>query len=396
MGWPLPNNGDRAARWCWSSDNYRLIVVVRSCRSCLWEELTLGRCDCLQGSDDHGDSAEEANTGSHASSTGSRDRGRGSGINTSSAGDRSGGGQGGESTRGVRRSRSGGRRSGGRGGSSDGLRVRARDNHDGGRADAVADGGEANLGDGHLRADGDGAAGRLASTAGAGNNRRRHDLNGGVDGGGDSSGGGSEDGGDGGRVGDDAGVLAGVAGADTLEVGDGLGNLLVRLAVGVQAVENVVDERLVRAVAVGVGVVRAADGAEPGVQARRHDTGAGQSLNGGSRRGGRDTLGGRNALSRGNTLSGSSGGGRNRLGGQLGRVRRGHLGRAGHAGDGLSDGADSGRNSNDRRNGSGVVSVTRAVRDGRSTAGDDRGHGGENGAGGDVAGDRSESGGLGS
>lgn len=68
--------------------------------------------------------------------------------------------------------------------------------------------------------------------------------------------------------------------ADTLEENDSLGDDLVGLTVGVNALEDVLDEDRVGAVAPGVRVVRAADAEQEGVQASRDNVGARKSLDG--------------------------------------------------------------------------------------------------------------------
>jgi hypothetical protein len=60
-----------------------------------------------------------------------------------------------------------------------------------------------------------------------------------------------------------------------LEEDDGLGDHIIRLAVGVDTAEDVLDKLLVGAVACRVRVIRAADTEKPSVQARRDDAGAG-------------------------------------------------------------------------------------------------------------------------
>lgn len=142
-----------------------------------------------------------------------------------------------------------------------------------------------NLGHGHGSVNDDGGAGACngrAGLVGAGNNGGKVDGDGGENG--NNRGRGSSSGDIGGDAGSDARVGVDIGGADTLEEGNGIRDDGVRLAVGVDALIDVLDEEGVGAEAGSVGVVSAASLEQEGVQARRDDTRARKGLN----RGGRD------------------------------------------------------------------------------------------------------------
>lgn len=140
----------------------------------------------LQGNDGHGDDTEEADTGTHAGGASGGDRRlRGSsgwvGDANAGAGDGAGlsnsrEGAGGERSRRDSDAGRGGNRGvgGGLGGGG------GHDRDPGGAAGALADGGEADLGHGQVRADDDSAAGGLAGAASARDHRRGDHLNRGV------------------------------------------------------------------------------------------------------------------------------------------------------------------------------------------------------------------------
>jgi hypothetical protein len=184
-----------------------------------------------------------------------------------------------------------------------------------------------------------------------------------------------DDGRDGLGAGDDGRVLRCVRCADALEEDNGLRDDLVRLAMGVDAAEDVLDKDGIGAVAGSIGVVRAREAEEPGVQAAGDDTGARESLDraGGLGRGGRDRDEGRgrglllNWLSRGLLLD--------RLAGRRGRS----------GGDGLRDGAH-GRGER-YNNGGESNGLARAVGHSRRTACDSRDNSREDGRGAEEAGD---------
>ena len=113
-----------------------------------------------------------------------------------------------------------------------------------------------------------GAGGRdgLAVGVGAGHNGGDINADGGVDGARGDGHGGGHVAGDGG-TGGDARVLGNVGSAETLDVDDSLGDDLVGLTVSEDAVEDARDEDFVGAVARRVGVVRAANLEQEGVQA---------------------------------------------------------------------------------------------------------------------------------
>lgn len=160
-----------------------------------------------------------------------------------------------------------------------------------------------------------------------------------------------------------------MGGADTLEELGGLGDDVVAGTVGVDAVENVLDEGRVGAVAGGVGVVLAAGREQPGAQALRDDIRARKGLNGASGDGGRG-LGDR----RGNRLLGR---------GTLGRLLDG-LGGTRSVDDGLGDGADGGGEGNRGGDNDGSARLGGAVGDLRSARGDGLDTGGVDGGGGVV------------
>lgn len=120
---------------------------------------------------------------------------------------------------------------------------------------------------------GDGLGGAAVGDGGAILDTRLGDHSGDMDSGvGDrGNGGGTSDSevvGDGVDASDDAGVLRDVRSADTLEEGNGLGDNVIGLTIGVQAGEGLLDELLVGAEAGNVKVVLAlSDNVEPGVQA---------------------------------------------------------------------------------------------------------------------------------
>lgn len=182
--------------------------------------------------------------------------------------------------------------------------------------------------------------------------------------------------GDGGAGGDGR-VALGVGAAQALEVLDGLGDGLVRVAVGVQAVVDVGDKGFVRAVAGRVRVVDAAHNVVPGGDAGGHDAGVGQG--GGGGRGARDDAAGGNdddGRRAGLLLGGRRGDRRGRGGLDDGWWDSASLcdGVAGSEDRGLcsSNGADGGRHSNNNGGHDGALALgaSRAVSDGRSAGRD--------------------------
>lgn len=154
---------------------------------------------------------------------------------------------------------------------------------------------------------------------------------------------------------------------------------------GVDAVEDVLDEDLIGAVAGRVRVVGAANAEQEGVQALGNNIGARKSLNCGNRRGG------------GGTHSFGAAAYSFRAAGSLCNLRSGLRGLGGLSSLGagmdrsasLSDRADSGRHSDG--NNRGGDRAGRAVRDSLSTAGDGRDEGGENSRCAQEAGDKGAS-----
>ena len=292
------------------------------------------------------------------------------------------------------------------GGASD-----SRDRGDGDDINATGGAcGEVDLGHGHAGVDDNGGAGardHLTGVIGAGHDGGGLDNDGGVDRGDGRRGSDSDVGGHGG-VGGDAGILVNPLSADALEVGNGLGDDLVGLAVGIEAVEDVLNKGGIRAVARGIRVVAAANVEHEGVQAGRDDARAGKSLDRQDRgdgtgaaavashsRGSRASrgLGGGTGRGFGGSSRGLGGGSSRGLGGGASRSLGGGASRNGAALDGshgLSDGADSRRDGDcDNR---GDHRVGRAVSDGRLARGDGLGASGEDGrgaieAGGDGLGD---------
>lgn len=251
---------------------------------------------------------------------------------------------------------------------------------DGNDVDAAGGaGGEVDLRHGHAGVDDDGAArvgDLLAGLVGARNNGGDVDDDGGIDGGDGGRGSDGDVGGNGG-VGGDAGVGVHPLAADTLEVGDGLGDDGVGLTVGVEAVVDVLDELGVRAVARGVGVVGAANEEHEGVQAGRDDVGAGEGLDGLDRAGDAGGV----------AAAGHRGGGRASRGSRADSARS-SVGL--NAGQGLGHRANSSRDSDS--DDSGDNRVGRAVGDRRLARRDGLGARGEDGrgaveAGGDGLGD---------
>lgn len=151
----------------------------------------------------------------------------------------------------------------GGGGRNDRDRLGLGDERDAGGSrddgNIISSAGEVNLGHGHGSVDDDGGAGAgngRAGLVGAGNNRGKVDSDGGENG--NNRGRGSSSGDIGGNAGYDARVGVDVGSADTLEEGDGIRDDRVRLAVGVDALVDVLDEEGVGAEAGSVGVVSAA------------------------------------------------------------------------------------------------------------------------------------------
>lgn len=288
--------------------------------------------------------------------------------------------------------------------------------------DIISGAGEVDLGHGHGGVDDDGGAGAgdgRASLVGAGNNGGDINSNGGDDGSNRSRGG---SGGDvGGNASSNTGVGDDIRSADTLEEGDGLRDDGLRLAVGVDALVDVLNEESVGAVALSIGVVSAASLEQEGVQARGNDTRARERLN----RGGLDGSSAGSGVDGGSGRASNSGGGNNDTSAALnsrrdgsgrldGSGRRGRAGRSrdditnggrddnlagtlgagnrgsggggrDHSGKSLSDRADGGRGGNGDHGGSDAVS--RAVGDSRSAAGDGLDLSDEDGRGAVEAGD---------
>ena len=239
-------------------------------------------------------------------------------------------------------------------------------------------GGEANLWHRQGGADDDRGAGARDDHTGivrAGDNRGGIDSDGRVDG--DDGGRGSSD--VGGNTSRDAGVAGNEGRADALEVDDGLGHDGLCLAVCVDALQHVLEEEGVGAVAWGIRVVPAADAEEEGVQASRDNTRAGKRLNRGGGSGGGTRQ----------HRSGRSSGDNDGLGGGRDGDRRGDddVGGRGcqHSGEGLGDRADGSANCDGHHRG--LDRAGRAVGDGGSAAGDGRHNSGEDGRGSLEAGD---------
>ncbi|KAI9163473.1 Acyl-CoA ligase AFT1-1 [Paramyrothecium foliicola] len=295
-------------------------------------------------------------------------------------------------------SASGDRRTGGDEGRDGGVGGLGRDTSLGDVLNGVGgdggNGGQSDLGNGDLSGDGDdgAAAGDGGSLGDARLGDGLDDNDGGVgdvrDGGSASDG---DDLGDLVGAGGDAGVLGDEGSADTLEEGDGLGNDVVVVTVGVKALEDLVDELLLGAVALGVGVVLALlNDVKEGVQALGDNLGARKRLLGLLRSLG--GLGGLRLLRLLRLLGGLRLLGSLRLLGGLGLLRL--LGGLDGSGDGLSDGADGGADGNGHGdNSSGALGG--AVRDLGTAAGDGLDGGGEDSRGGVVGGDNGAGGGRG-